>query len=267
MNISQFIQIPTGVSLECAVQGEPSGVPLLLLHGVTDSWRSFESVMPHLPASMRVFALSQRGHGESSRPAAGYRYSDFAADVQAFMDVFDIDSAIIVGHSMGRAIAQRFAIDHPERTRGLVLIGAFAGDAGNPVIAEVEAEVSSLKEPIDPNFVREFQVSTLAQPVSPAFVDMVVQESLKVPVWVWQAVFKALLEDDVAASLGTIAVPTLIISGDRDGFASPNDVEAQAAAITGARLMIYERAGHGVHWEEPARFGSDLAAFAAELGT
>jgi alpha-beta hydrolase superfamily lysophospholipase len=57
-----------------------AGVPVILLHGITDSWRSFEPVLPHLPASIRAFALSQRGHGDSERPAAGYHPRDFAAD-------------------------------------------------------------------------------------------------------------------------------------------------------------------------------------------
>ena len=259
------IELPNGVTLQYVEQGDPSGVPALLLHGVTDSWHSFEPVLPHLPNSIRAFALTQRGHGDASRPPAGYRYADFAADLEAFMDVMGLGSAVIVGHSMGRAIAQRFAIDHPARTLGLVLLGAFAGEAGNPAIVEVEANVSALTGPIDAAFVREFQVSTLAQPVPPAFLDTVVQESLKVPVRVWRAAFAGLQEDDVAAQLGEITVPTLVISGDRDGFASLEEVEARARDIPGARLVVYHSAGHGLHWEEPARFATDLAAFTESL--
>jgi pimeloyl-ACP methyl ester carboxylesterase len=103
---------------------------------------------------------------------------------------------------MGRAIAQRFAIDHPGRTIGLVLIGAFGGEARNPVLVEVEEVVSKLTDPIDPGFVREFQLSTLAQPVPPAFLDTVVEESLKVTAWVWRQMFEGLRDDDVAAESG-----------------------------------------------------------------
>lgn len=259
------IELPNGVTLQYVEQGDTSGVPAFLLHGVTDSWHSFEPVLPHLPNSIRAFALTQRGHGDASRPPAGYRYADFASDLEAFMDVVGLGSAVIVGHSMGRAIAQRFAIDHPARTLGLVLLGAFAGEAGNPAIVEVEESVSALTDPIDAAFVREFQVSTLAQPVPPAFLDTVVQESLKVPVRVWRAAFAGLREDDVAAQLGEITVPTLVISGDRDGFASLEEVVARARDIPGARLVVYHGAGHGLHWEEPARFATDLAAFTESL--
>jgi pimeloyl-ACP methyl ester carboxylesterase len=86
---------------------------------------------PHLPDSLHAFALTQRGHGDASRPAAGYRLEDFAGDVESFMDAVGLESAMLVGHSMGGAIAQRFAIDRPERVRGLVLLGAFATLRGN----------------------------------------------------------------------------------------------------------------------------------------
>lgn len=259
------IELPNGVTLQYVEQGDPSGIPVLLLHGVTDSWHSFEPVLLHLPDALRAFALTQRGHGDASRPRAGYRYADFAADLEAFMDAVGLGSAVLVGHSMGRAVAQRFAIDHPERTLGLVLLGAFAGEAGNPVIVELDEIVSALADPVDEAFVREFQVSTLMQPVPPAFLETVVRESLKVPARVWRAAFAGLLEDDVAAELGEITAPALVVSGDRDGFGSLEDVEAFARAIPGVRLLVYPGAGHGLHWEEPARFATDLAAFTESL--
>lgn len=260
--VVQSAVLPSGVTLQYVEQGDPSGVPVVLLHGGTDSWRSFEPVLPHLPRSIHAFALTQRGHGDASRPASGYRYADFAADLAEFLDTVGLESAVLAGHSMGRAVAQRFALDYPGRTRGLVLIGGFAGEAGNPVVVEVEQVVSGLIDPLDPEFVREFQVSTLAQPVPAEFLETVIQESLKVPARVWREAFTALREDDVAEDSRRIAVPVLIISGDRDGFASLSEVEARAATIPGARLLVYPGAGHGLHWEEPARFAADLTAFA-----
>ena len=264
-SVVHSVELPTGVTLQYVEQGDPAGIPVLLLHGATDSWRSFEPVLPHLPSSIRAFALTQRGHGDASRPPAGYRYVDYAADLVAIMDVIGLRSALIVGHSMGRAIAQRFAIDFPGRTLGLVLIGAFDGEAHNPVVVELDETVSTLTDPVDVGFVREFQVSTLGQPVPPAFLDIVVHESLKLPAWVWREVFAGIREDDVAAEFGKISVPTLVISGDRDGFAPPDMLEARVRDVAVARLQVYHGAGHALHWEEPARFAADLAAFTESL--
>ena len=65
------VELSHRVTLPYVEQGDASGVPMLLLHGVTDSWRSFECMLPYLPASIHAFALTQRGHGDADHPAAG----------------------------------------------------------------------------------------------------------------------------------------------------------------------------------------------------
>lgn len=256
------VELPTGVTLDYVEQGDSSGVPVLLLHGLSDSWRSFELVLEHLPESVRAFALTQRGHGDSSRPEAGYRFRDFAADAAAFMDALGLEAAVVVGHSLGSAVAQRFAVDHPERTRGLVLAGSFASLATSPVARGLWDEVvSEMEDPVDPGFVREFQESTLAQSVPPEFMETVVQESRKLPARVWRATVAGSLQDDFSGELGKIEAPTLLVWGDQDGMVPRSDQDAQTAAIAGSRLVVYEGTGHAVHWEEPERFAADLARF------
>src|SRR5687767_4157033 len=128
------VALPNGIRLPYVEQGDPAGVPMLLLHGFTDSWRLFEPVLPYLPASIRAFAVTQRGHGDADRPASGYHPQDFAADIAAFMDALQLERAIIVGHCMGSTIAQRFAIAYPERTLGLALLSSFATFRGNAAV-------------------------------------------------------------------------------------------------------------------------------------
>jgi pimeloyl-ACP methyl ester carboxylesterase len=262
-SVIHSVELPNGVTLQYVEQGGPAGIPVLLLHGATDSWRSFEPVLPHLSASIHAFALTQRGHGDASRPPVGYRYADYAADLVALMDIIGLGSALVVGHSMGRAIAQRFAIDFPGRALGLVLMGAFDGEARNPVVVEIAEAVATLTDPVDAGFVREFQVSTLAQPVRRRSRDR--RPGKPQSSGVGLARFRRILEDDVAAELGKISVPTLVISGDRDGFAAPDIVEARAQDIAGAQFVVYHGAGHALHWEEPARFAADLSAFTESI--
>src|SRR5699024_8856674 len=169
-------------------QGAPAGVSVLLLHGLSDSWHSFERVLPHPPESIHAFAITQRGHGDSSRPKEGYRPHDFAMDVAAFMDALELEAAVVVGHSVGSAVAQRFAIDYPGRTRGLVLAGSAVSYDDNPVVQQLwDNVISKMEDPVDPGFAREFQKSTLAQPVPDWFLETIVQESLKVPARVWKS--------------------------------------------------------------------------------
>lgn len=255
------VKLRNQIQLQYVEQGDPACLPVLLLHGYVDSWHSFERVLPHLPESVRVMALTQRGHGDADRPAEGYRSTDFATDLAAFMDALGLDSAIVGGHSMGSFAAQRFALDFPHRTRGLVLIGSSVAMRGNPVWLELGESVCRLTDPVDPSFVREFQKSTLAQPVPPAFLDTVVHESLKVPARVWRAAWEALSETDWSEQLGRIGAPTFIAWGDQDALFPRSGEDALVAAIPGSRLVVYPGSGHALHWEEPERFASDLMTF------
>lgn len=260
--VIRTIALATEVELEYVEQGNPSGVPVIFLHGITDSWHSYELVLPLLPKSIHAFALSQRGHGDSQRPVAGYHPQGFAADIAAFMDALKIKRAVIVGHSMGSYIAQCFAMNHPERMLGLVLVGSFKTLKGDRGIQEFwDTAVSQLVDPIDPNFALEFQKSTLALPVPPTFLDTVVHESLKVPARVWQAAFKGLMESDLSGDLDKIKAPTLIVWGDKDAYFLRDQQDALAAGISSSKLVIYPGVGHGVHWEAPKRFADDLLSF------
>lgn len=257
------IALPTGITLQYAERGSASGVPVIFLHGVTDSWRSFEPILERLPSSVHAFSVSQRGHGRSSKPESGYRYRDMADDLQAFMDGVHLPAAVIVGHSMGSLVAQRFAADHPDRVAGLVLLGAFRTIHGHVALQEFwDTAVSKLDDPIDPGFAREFQVSTIAREIPPELLETYVRESVQVPAHVWRAAFKGFLETpDFSSELRGFNRPALIVWGDRDAFAVKEQQEKLGQVLPNARLLVYEGTGHALHWEQPDRFAADLLEF------
>lgn len=266
--VVKSVELPNRVTLPYAEQGDPSGVPVLLLHGFADSWRSYELVLPHLPGSIRAFALTLRGHGDASRPAAGYGVRDFAADVAAFQDAMHLRAAVIVGHSMGSGVALRYAIDHPTRTTGLVLVGASPTMGATAAAREFwDSTVSKLTDPVDPALVRGMTESALAQPVPTAFLEAAVREGMKVTALVWKAAIESRwrLEGDYSAELSQITAPTLIVWGDQDTRYPRGEQEALASEIAGSRLLVYHGAGHLLHWEEPQRFASDLVTFVEGL--
>jgi pimeloyl-ACP methyl ester carboxylesterase len=253
-----YVTLPTGVRMNYVERGDPRGTPVILLHGYSDSRRSYDRILPLLPSSFHVFAVTHRGHGDSGKPDAGYTPSHFAADLAAFLDTMRIESAVIVGHSMGSTVAQRFAVDYPSRTRALVLEGAFLPSPHNDAIREFFQAVRTFTDPMDPKVVREFQQSTLARPVPPEFFETIVSDSLKVPARVWKAALEPYLTLDFSDRLKEVAVPTLLIWGDRDGFTGRAQQDALNRAIAGSRLIIYGGTGHCPHWEEPERFAADV---------
>jgi non-heme chloroperoxidase len=261
---SSSVQLSTGVTLPYVEQGDPAGTPMVLLHGYSDSSRSYDLLLPHLPGSIHAYALTQRGHGDAGKPASGYRPEDYAADVAAFLDAKGIEKALIAGHSGGGYAAQRFAVDHPDRTSGVVLIGAFHSFRDNPGVGELGEVVAQLSDPVDREFVREFQESCVAQPVPADFMDAIIDGSSKVPARVWKAYLEDLLAADVPTESGTIGAPTLLLWGDQDAFVGRGDQDALRAAIPQARLSTYRGTGHCPHWEQPERTAAEIAAFVAE---
>lgn len=238
-------ELPNGTQLPFLEQGNTSGVPVVLLHGFAGSWRSFRLVLPHLPAWMHVFAVTQRGHGDASRPTEGYRLSDFAADIHAFIDLLVPGAAVIAGHSMGSAVALRLAANHPEPILGLVLVGACAnGSRKADLQAFWDTTVSKLTDPMDPAFVRGFLQSTLAGNVSQAFFEQTLRESLKVQANVWKEAFRSRLEEDLSAELGKIRAPTLIVWGDQDARCPESEQETLVEGIRDLHIA-YERRGAG----------------------
>ena len=257
------IALSTGVTVEYVERGPRDGRPVILLHGVTDSWRSFEALLPHLPADVRAFALTQRGHGGSSRPD-DYRYAAMAGDVAAFMDAMGLRRAVIVGHSMGSTVALRFALDHPERAAGLVLLAGFPSIKGHPEVQALwDSDLRDLRDPVPPALARAFQESTLARPIAPAQLDLFVAESLRVPARVWRAAFREFLDEDFSADLPRIEAPALLIAAGRDPFSRRQERDLLASRLRRATVIDYPDTGHAVHWEEPARVAADIARFLA----
>ena len=257
--------LPDALELPYVEQGDPSGIPVVFLHAYADSWRSFERVFPYLPSSIRAVAVTQRGHGNAGRPTTGYRVEDFAGDLEAFMDALDLERAVLVASSSAGFTVQRFAIDNPLRALGLVLIGVPWSLRAKRVGSSLVKAVSELRDPVDPEFVRDFVESTVVGPVPRAFVEAMIDESLKMPAHIWKATMDGLLEARLATESGAVSAPTLIVWGDRDDFVPRSDQNKLTAAIPGSRLVVYGGAGHVVHWEAPERVAADIAGFVGRL--
>lgn len=254
------IDLSTGVQLQYAEQGDPNGIPVVLLHGFTDSWHSFEASMAHMPGNMHVFALSQRGHGNSSKKATSYLQEDFAADVAAFLKQRNISSAVIVGHSMGSMNAQCFALKYPQHVKALVLVGAFAA-FDNPLLTDFKKVIDELKDPIDSTFIAEFQKSTLTRPIKGEMLQLFINESIKVPAHVWKGVSDGWKKNDYLATLQSFDKPALIIWGDKDLYSPKDDQLLLNKTMRNSQLLIFEGTGHANQWEEPERFAKNLVQF------
>jgi pimeloyl-ACP methyl ester carboxylesterase len=120
-------------------EGPPNGPELVLLHGLARDWKSFSVVLPELASRFHIFALDLRGHGASSRVTRGYRITDYALDVSAFLKLAAPSAAAIFGHSLGAEVGMGVAADGDSRVSALIL--------GDPVISP-QNFVRSMYDPI-----------------------------------------------------------------------------------------------------------------------
>ncbi len=262
----QTVELPNKVHLPYVEQGDPAGPTLIFLHPVGDSWRAFDGLLSELPDSIHAFAPTQRGHGDASRPESGYRSKDFAEDLLYFMDALGIEAAFIAGGSSGGLATQCFAIDHPDRVRGLIFLGAPLRLTDNPMTPKVLESVSELTDPVDPEFVRDFAGGIVREYVSPETFEEMVAESMKVPAFVWKATIAGLAEDDFTSELPNVSAPALVMWGDQDRGLPRSDQEHLVELLQDARLIVYRGGGHMLYWQLPDQVAADIASFIEEHG-
>ena len=266
MNEERLIELSNQVVISYLEAGTPAGTPIILLHGLADSWRIFELLIPYLPKPFHVYALSQRGHGNSSRPESGYATKDFEGDLVMFIDALNIEKAVILGASSGGFPARSFAINYPEKTLALVLLGSPATLQGIPAVQEIwDSAISKLTDPVDRKFVENFAVDLLSTRVTQQFLEMTLQENLKVPARVWRETTEGILKEEFPGELNKIGSPTLIIWGDQDKLLTRRSQEEMAEVILGSKLVVHENAGHLLYCEDPKGVASDIAVYLEEI--
>jgi pimeloyl-ACP methyl ester carboxylesterase len=122
-----------GTSLVCHTLGR-GAPPLVLLHGFTGSSNDWVDVVEDLAVDRRVITFDHRGHGESTNigDESGYSFARLVGDLETVLDDFGVELCDLLGHSMGGAVAMRYALRHPDRLRSLILMDTAARPIGGP---------------------------------------------------------------------------------------------------------------------------------------
>jgi len=273
-------------ALHVEIEGpDPDGVPsapvLCLIHGFGGSARNWRAQARALRDRVRVAAFDVRGHARSEAPraAAAYAPACFVADVGRVLDALGVPStprarseaAVIGGLSMGAGIAARFAIAHPERVRGLVLAALAPGARAAAGEAEGTRQRSwaiAFADAIEREGLEAAGARYAWGPESgfdPAAAKMIRLGFLEHPPHAVAHTLRQLLAEqpgwrELADSLAPLALPVLVIVGERDRV-SRRTCESLAAALPGAKLVVVPGAGHVVNLEARAAFSATLAEF------
>ena len=252
-----------------------TGKPVVLIHGWPLSGAMWEYQAMFLAAQgFRVIAYDRRGFGESGKPYTGYDYDTFADDLAAVMDGLDLQGAALVGFSMGGGEVARYLSRHGSaRVSKAVLLSAVTpyllkapGHEEGVPRATFDGIVTGLLAD-RPSFFATFAkgvfgAGMLNFTVTAEILDWAQRLALQASPKATVDCVRAFSETDFRADMRAFTVPTLVIHGDADQTV-PIDVSGRAAArlITGAKLVEYGGAAHGLFFTEKDRLNADLLAF------
>ena len=256
------VKLTNGVTIAYVEMGNPAGRPVLLVHGYTDSSRSWSLPAAYLANTYRLIAVDLRGHGASSRPERGYTIPDMVDDMRLLLDHLKIDKVDFVGHSLGSIIGQVFAQHHGDRLRKLVLVSsALSAAKATAPGSWLSDNVQALTDPVGENskFIGEWL--TNPTPVDPDFAARVRGETCAVPTRIWRAVLLELQTAEYGLLSATITAPTLILWGGQDPLFSAADQQALRKAIKGSEYVAFDKLGHNLQWEDPAGVAALIARF------
>jgi len=273
---SQFVKIATGPTVHLRDEG-PRGAPvILLLHGSNADLHTWQPWVDRLKGRYRILRYDQRGHGLSGpAPDGKYGTDAFAADVEAVAAKLDLSRFVLAGNSMGGGIAARYAMLHPERLAGLVLVDAGGAEikregGGNlafsiarvPVVRDIAFQVmprSLIEKSLRQSVLNE-------EVVTPQTVDRYFElarfpGNRQATIARFAQGYSSYTPEQVEA----IRTPTLVMWGEGDPLIPFDAAKWYMAHLPLAKLISYPGIGHIPMEEAADRSAADLDAFVASL--
>ncbi|HEX4822480.1 MAG TPA: alpha/beta fold hydrolase [Acidimicrobiales bacterium] len=258
-----------GIRIRYDTFGRRHGEPVLMIQGLGADSRGWFAQRSAVGLRYRGITFDNRGVGRSTKPVGPYDLEQMAADAVAVLDAAGVESAHVMGASMGGVIAQIMAVRHPERVRSLVLActacrhlrwrrelledwASTAQAQGMRVFAN-----RSMRWLVGPRSLRRFW---------PAF-GALTPLAMSAPTHSFVAQVNAILDMDDALRglLHTVAVPTLVLVGSQDILTPQADAEEIAELIPGAELAVVQGGAHGFMVENFPAFNRIVLEFLARV--
>jgi pimeloyl-ACP methyl ester carboxylesterase len=256
--------------IELSYERAGSGSPLLMIMGMSGTFDHWNAMfLDDLRDDFETIVYDHRGVGSSSRLDGPITTAQLAEDAAGLLGALEIDSAHVLGISMGGMVAQGLALAHPERIRTLTLGCTYCGGAGSVLTSEdvmrrlAEGMMSGDRE-------RAIRTGWEVN-VSPSFAandDDACARFLEiglrraVPAATIMEQLRAIAGHDTSARLPEIVLPTLVMHGTLDEMLPVQNGHMIAGLIPDSRLEIYDGVGHLFFWEQPERSAELIRAHA-----
>lgn len=235
--------------------GGTDGIPVVFLHSFAGDSGHWASQLSHVRHHRRALAIDLRGHGKSAAPRDNdYSVTAFAKDIDAVMDAMKLKRFVLVGHSLGGAVAISYAGSHPDRVAGLVLVGApgrMPAEQAKPIVAAIEANYDETMKGYWEKLLTEAQPHVRTQ---------LAAQMNAVPKEASLAIIKALFAYDPLPALDRYPGPKLLIYTSQGD--TPNDLQNLRAKLP---RRVIDGTSHWVHLDKPAEFNQVLDEFLERL--
>ena len=275
---SFLYRVESGANVHIRDEGNRTGPPLILLHGAYASVHAWESWVDELGDKFRLISFDLPGYGLTGAiPGGDYSRANMSRTLDQIMRLMKLERAVIVGHSMGGGVALQYALDHPEKIRGLILIAS----SGMRRTADEEvpstfglADISWL-QPILRYVTPRFMIASALRD-SVADPDNFVTDEQVTRYWELirmtgsrEAMLQRQNSRDTVAPLESrlieITIPALLIWGAQDKVVPLAHGARMNSAIFNSRLIAYPDIGHLPMEEAPARTAAEARAFVDAL--
>ena len=266
---SRFVDVG-GVRAHVRDQGNPEGIPVVLIHGAMGSLHMWEGWVRELGDKARLITVDLPGHGlTGSWPRDEYTIEAYTDFIEVLVDALNLDRFVLVGHSMGGAVAWTFAATRPDRVSQLILVDSSGyprapGDVPLPTRLARTPVVGDLGIYFKPDrLVRRSLAEVYADPaqVTPERVRRYA-ELQRFPGNREATLQRArTLEPLDPTPLKRLDVPTLILWGAKDRWVPPADAFRFQQDIRDSKLEIFEKLGHNPMEEDPVATAAAVAAF------
>jgi pimeloyl-ACP methyl ester carboxylesterase len=245
--------------IELSYERSGEGPPLLLIMGMSGTMHHWgEPLLERLRGDFETIAFDARDVGESTVTGQPFTIAQMAEDAAGLMGELGLDSAHVMGISMGGMVAQELTLSHPELVDALVLGCTYCGGEGSALASEavmqrLAAGMSSGDREVAIRTAWEANVSP-AFAASDSYADFLATgQRYGVPVAVIMQQMRAIGGHDTSGRLGELKAPTLVIHGTLDEMLPVQNGHLIAELIGGSRLEILDGVGHLFFWEEPQR--------------
>ncbi|QOZ08400.1 alpha/beta fold hydrolase [Bradyrhizobium sp. CCBAU 51765] len=250
--------------------GDPGGMPLIFLHGIGGAARGWRQQLATFGDRFHTIAWDMPGYGGSA-PLASVSIAALADALQQFIEQLGAAKPILVGHSIGGMIVQKWLVQSPKLARAVVLAQtspAFGKADGDWQRSFIAARLGPLDrgetmKSLAPMLVREL----VGDDPDPNGMELARECMGSVPEASYRAMMLALIGFDQRSTLGGISVPTLLLSGSKDNNAPAPMMAKTATYIPGAAYVELPGVGHLANLERPAAFDEALGRFLNSLAT